>query len=141
MISLAFGLSALSFAGCGGGGGAKCTPGVLTLVTETDGEADDADMITFQVYDPPFKMTYPHVAGSLDLENLPITWPSGYPGDQLVVIHAIAYGGVQPLGEGTTTIHTPKVCGSGMMTIYPLSELDPEDGGTSDLGLDMGVAQ
>lgn len=101
--------------------GTSCAPGTLDVQVQFRGAAIDADTVAVTSLDPAtlgIAQTVTRVPGDNGVMHLAITFPNGYPANQVVTLLFRAYGSATLLGENTATIHLDPGCSTGSVTIF-----------------------
>ncbi len=115
---LALGTGAAVLVACSDGA-RSCSPGTLSLQVILDEGTAAADTITVTSGDPLATLTEstPRPPGSPSSQLVTVTFPSGYPTDNVVdfVVRASLNGAT--LGEGLVTVRLDAPCATGLVQI------------------------
>jgi hypothetical protein len=115
-----------------------CTAGTIVLDVALYQTAPLADNIQVTSPDPNITvspMNFPHTPNAMtpgvDHATVILTFPNGYPADQVVHLIVKAFGGITVLGANTATIHTSPSCSVGSVDLFG-GDLPTADMGETD---------
>jgi hypothetical protein len=127
-------LGAVVVAACSG---PTCKPGQLILDIALSSTAPLADTITVVGNDPGAVVdeSFPHtpnpMAPGIEHTTVTITFPGGYPANEVVHLVVRALGGVTRLGLNSVTIHLDPTCSNGGVLLMG-GAVNPSDLGMTD---------
>ncbi len=115
-----------------------CTPGTIVLHVNLYQTAPLADSIVVTSTNPDIVISptsFPHTPNAMtpgvDTTTIVLTFPNGYPKDQVVGLVVKAYGGVTVLGANSASIHTSPSCSVGSVDLFG-GDLPTADMGDTD---------